>query len=74
MSETKKAAISLLVAALVFVLTAFSSAQAWGEVDDITVNQTTEETQEETAMETLAETDSEGLVEEKAIMQKIAGK
>ena len=31
MSETKKAAISLLVAALVFVLTAFSSAQALGK-------------------------------------------
>ena len=58
MSETKKAAISLLVAALVFVLTAFSSAQAWEETADAAADQMTAQTQEETTMETLAETEA----------------
>lgn len=58
MSETKKAAISLLMAALVFVLTAFSSAQAWEETADVTANQTAAQTEEETSMETLAQTEA----------------
>lgn len=66
MSETKKAAVSLLVAALVFILTAFSSAQAWEETAEATVDQTaastelqTElQTEEETILETLAETEA----------------
>jgi len=59
MSETKKAAVSLLVAALVFVLTAFSSAQAWEETtDDLSVDQAVTQTEEETSMETLAVTEA----------------
>ena len=58
MSETKKAAISLLVAALVFVLTAFSSAQAWEEGAKATADQAVTQTEEATSMETLAETEA----------------
>ena len=67
MSETKKAAVSLLVAALVFVLTAFSSAQAWEETADVTADQVVAQTEQETSMETLAETEemtSEEVIEE----------
>ena len=59
MSETKKAAISLLVAALVFVLTAFSSAQAWEEAADVAVDQTVAETETMTMEEEIEETEVE---------------
>ena len=59
MSETKKAAISLLVAALVFVLTAFSSAQAWEEAADVAVDQTVAETEAMTTGEEIKVTESE---------------
>lgn len=52
MSETKKAAVSLLIAAVVFVLTAFSSAEAWEQA----AGDGTPQTMTETAMEALGET------------------
>lgn len=58
MSETKKAAISLLVAALVFILTAFSSAQAWEETADTVAEQAVTQTEEKLSVETLAETEA----------------
>ncbi len=71
MSETKKAAISLVVAALVFVLTAFSSAQSWEEAADVATDQMAAQTEEETTMEALAETEavtSEEVIEENEVV------
>lgn len=56
MSETKKAAISLVVAALVFVLTAFSNAQSWEGAAEAAATQAATQTEENTSMETLEET------------------
>ena len=57
MTETKKAAISLLVAALVFILTAFSSAQAWEGAAELAVDPTAAST-EEMSLETLEESEA----------------